>query len=122
MYSHSLSDRHGRKFVAHYEGTEPRRIIVSSKGKRAGHIELMWSHEEIEITNLEADRRFRRLGLGTQMFELVKQLAIARNKARITGIITPTDREKVDFASLCSFYTKQGCIVEGELFVLHLAT
>jgi len=120
LLPHSLNDNRGREYAVHYEGTQPSLIIFSYKGKRVGYIELMWSSEEIEITNLEADQRFRRCGLGSQMFEVVKQFAIARSKARIRGIIRPTDRENVDFASLCSFYTKQGCIIKGKTFILHL--
>jgi hypothetical protein len=118
---HYLQDVKGRKFWVHYVGNQPLDIMLSFHSRPVGEIRLIWEVGYVEIADFTIfDWKFRRYGFGSQMFNFVKGLALKNNKIQIRGIISPTDKERVDFASLVSFYQKQGCQINGSSFVLDL--
>lgn len=116
-----LADKFGRKFWVYYEGNEPGEIDIYYRKGPVGIIRLIWHKRSVELCDIIIfDRKFRRLGLGSQMFEFLKLVAMKNGKQWIDGIIAPSAEEGVDFASLKSFYQKQGCLIKDRLFVFDL--
>ena len=113
-----LLDVKGRKYWYVTEG-RPEDIYFFHKRRFSGHINLRWDYHSLEICDMVIfDYRNRGNGLGSQMFALVKELALKEDMREIHGIIhpeRPEDRDRLE-----RFYRNQGCRVEKTWFVLQL--
>jgi hypothetical protein len=117
----SLIDNKGRYFWIAFEGKRPFEICLFHRGRMAAIARMRWEDNYLDLGDFYInDRKFRRTGLGSRFFGLIKKLAIQNGLSMIIGIIAPIDIEDFDRDDLIRFYKKQGCEITGNQFVLRL--
>ena len=109
----------GQKIWYYCEGQPIDDIRFFYRGKWIGRVQLTWHSDYLEISDIVIYKnKYRKIGIGSQMFALVKEIALNHQMPRISGRMQAETTD--DWARLVNFYKKQGCHIEANCFFLDL--
>ena len=114
-------DKKGRKIWFYLEDESLNQLLLFHKGNIIGKMLFSFEDEFIELCDIvvfEDRPLYRKSGIGSWMFNKLKDIAKEHNYKFIIGNMVPEKSESLQ--DLVKFYEKQGCEIEDGWFKFHL--